>query len=154
LWPWPFILGLLLLSRLVAGLFMGVYAPVGCGLILLDVLFGLWIWVARSVGNLFLLFDNFARRALRPSEKWEACVVGGGVFVGLPMFAVGLCHHDVALLLGVTLLGSTSPVSRDVSNHSRFGPFLLMICFNLVYLQSLLGLFCLESDFDVQDTLA
>jgi Flp pilus assembly protein TadD len=153
-WRWPFILGLLLLSRLVAGLFMGVYAPVGWGLILLYVLFGLWIWVARSVGNLFLLFDNFARRALLPSEKWEACVVGGGVLVGLPMFAVGLCHHDVALLLGVTLLGSAFPMSLVFTNPSRFGRILFMICGSLVYLLGLLGLFCLESDFDVQDTLA
>ena len=153
-WRWPFILGLLLLSRLVAGLFMGVNAPIGWGLILLYVLFGLWVWVARSVGNLFLLFDDFARRALRPSEKWEACVVGGGVLLGLPMFAVGLCHHDVALLLGVTLLGSAFPMSLVFTNPSRFGRILFMICGSLVYLLGLVGLFCLESDFDVQDTLA
>ncbi len=128
-WRWPFILGLLLLSRLVAGLFMGVYAPIGWGLILLYVLFGLWIWVARSVGNLFLLFDDFARRALRPSEKWEACVVGGGVLLGLPMFAVGLCHHDVALTYpDVTF--ALRRFSHVVGLHqpSRSDVLLFMIC--------------------------
>jgi Flp pilus assembly protein TadD len=151
---WPFVLGLLLVSKAASGLFMGVYAPIGWGLILLYVLFGLWVWVARSVGNLFLLFDQFARRALLPAEKWEACVVGGGVLLGLPMFVVGLCHHDVALLLGVTLLGSAFPMSLVFTNPSRIGRILFMICGSLVYLLGLIGLFCLESSFDVQDTLA
>ena len=151
---WPFVLGLLLLSRVVAGLFMGVYAPIGWALLLLYILFGLWIWVARSVGNLFLLFDHFARRALLPSEKLEACVVGGGVLLGLPMFAVGLFHHDVALMVGVTLLGSAFPMSLVFTNPSRLGRILFLICGSLVYFLGLIGLFCLESEFDVQDTLA
>src|SRR5258708_33852641 len=70
------------------------------------------------------------------------------------MFAVGLCDHDVALLLGVTLLGSAFPMSLVFTNPSRFGRILFMICGSLVYLLGLLGLFCLESEFDVQDTLA
>ena len=57
--------------------------PGGYIIVALYFLFVLWVWVARPVGNALLLFDPFARYALRPPEKVEASVVTGSLVVGV-----------------------------------------------------------------------
>ncbi len=63
------VIGLLLLMQLANITFVGRLAPIGFALVAAYCLFVLWIWVARGVGNLFLLFDQFARHALGAGEK-------------------------------------------------------------------------------------
>lgn len=49
--------------------------------------FALWSHLARSFGSFFILFDRFARQALRPREFWEGAVVGGLIVAALASLA-------------------------------------------------------------------
>jgi hypothetical protein len=100
----------------------------------------LWIWVARGVGNLFLLFDRFARRSLGSGEKREAIVVGGGVLVGLTLFAAGLLLKQISLdFLGLTFVGAVFPMSLFFTNRSTAGRIVFGLVGTLVYLGGLVS---------------
>ncbi len=57
----------------------------GCWLV-----FALWSHLARGLGTFFIVFDRFARRALRTFEKWEGIAVGGCIFLSLATLLAGL----------------------------------------------------------------
>jgi hypothetical protein len=101
-------------------------------------LFVLWIWVAKGVGNLFLLFDRFARIALRTDEKAEALVVGGGVLLGLASFAVGLWVKQISVVfVGLTLIAAAFPMSLLFTNRSKPGRIVFGFVGAFVYLGGL-----------------
>jgi hypothetical protein len=115
------VIGLLLLMQLANFTFVGKLAPIGFALVAVYCLFVLWIWVARGVGNLFLLFDRFARHALRNGEKgrpwWLVAGDGRGYIV---------CRWSVAqqigvVFLGLTLVGAVFPMSLVFTNRSKAG---------------------------------
>jgi tetratricopeptide (TPR) repeat protein len=134
------VIGLLLLMQLANVTFVGRLAPVGFALVAVYCLFVLWIWVARGVGNLFLLFDRFARHALRPGEKREAIVVGGGVLFGLALFGAGLLLKQFGLIfLGLTLVGAVFPMSLVFTNRSQAGRIVFGLIGALVYLGGLIS---------------
>jgi hypothetical protein len=129
------VIGLLLLMQLANVTFVGRLAPIGFALVAVYCLFVLWIWVARGVGNLFLLFDRFARHALGSGEKREAIVVGVGVLAGLTLFAAGLVLKQISLvLLGLTFVCSVFPMSLVFTNRSKAGRMVFGLVGALVYL--------------------
>jgi tetratricopeptide (TPR) repeat protein len=119
---WLLIIGLLVLMRIARALFVGPLAPLAVAIVALYLLFVLWVWVARGVGNLMLLFDKFARHALARSEKLEAGFVGGGVVAGLALLAVGLPLEQFQIvLLALTLIAAAFPMSLVFTNPSKLG---------------------------------
>ena len=116
------VIGLLILLQFANLAFVGRLAPVGMVIVAFYCLFVLWIWVAKGVGNLFLLFDRFARLALRVDEKREALVVGGGVLFGLASFSAGLLLKQISLIfVGLTFIAAAFPMSLFFTNRSRPG---------------------------------
>jgi hypothetical protein len=135
------VIGLLILMQFANAAFVGRLAPVGMALIGLYCLFVLWIWVARGVGNLFLLFDRFARLALRSDEKREAIAVGGGVVVGLALFVTGLLSKQICVIfVGLTLIAAAFPMSLVFTNRSKAGRVVFGLVGAFVYLGGLLSL--------------
>ena len=85
----------------------------------------LWAFVANSVGNFILLFDRFARHALKRSEAIEAAVSGGSVVVGLVFLGAGFAlGMQWSLLLGGALALGAIPWSMVFTNASRMGAVL------------------------------
>jgi Flp pilus assembly protein TadD len=134
------VIGLLILMQLSNIAFVGSLAPVGMVLVAFYCLFVLWIWVAKGVGNLLLLFDRFARLALRPDEKKEAFVVGGGVLVGLAMFVTGLLAKQISVIfVGLTLTAAAFPMSLVFTNRSKAGRLVFSLVGAFVYLGGLIS---------------
>lgn len=124
----------------ILGLFLGVqYAksvPGGFIITAFYMLFVLWVWVAKPFGNFFLLFDSFARYALRPAEKREAVAVGGGLLAGLAILATGAALGAApVVLLGLGFIAAAFPLSMTFTNGSRLGTWL----FGTVAATTLLG---------------
>ena len=72
-----------------------------------------------------LLFDRFAKYALRPREKIEAGVVGGGLLVGLFAVIASLGFDlPVVRLSGIGLIATAFPLSLTFTNTSRAGTWL------------------------------
>ena len=135
------VIGLLILLQFANIAFVGRLAPVGMVIVAFYCLFVLWIWVAKGVGNLFLLFDRFARLALRVDEKREALVVGGGVLVGLASFGAGLLLKQISLVfVGLTFIAAAFPMSLFFTNRSRPGRIVFGSVGAFVYLGGLLSL--------------
>ncbi len=135
------VIGLLILMQFANVAFVGRLAPVGMVLVALYCLFVLWIWVAKGVGNLFLLFDRFASIALRTDEKTEALVVGGGVILGLLLFATGLCVKQISVIfVGLTLIAAAFPMSLVFTNRSKSGRIVFGLVGGFVYLGGLVSL--------------
>ena len=135
------VIGLLILMQLANVVLVGRLAPVGIALVVFYCLFVLWIWVAKGMGNLFLLFDRFARLALRSDEKKEALVVGGGVLLGLALFATGLLIKQIGVIfVGLTLIAAAFPMSLVFTNRSKKGRVVFGTVGGLVYLGGLLSL--------------
>jgi tetratricopeptide (TPR) repeat protein len=119
------IIGLWLAIKGVHSIFTGQWAPLGIALVVLYFLFILWVWVAKGVGNFFLIFDRFARHALSKTEKVEALFTGGGVLVGLTMSGVGWLINQIDLMLaGLTFVGAAFPMALVFTNASRVGRWL------------------------------
>lgn len=113
----------------IIGLYFGVKVagriPGGFILVALYMLFVLWVWVAKPVGNFFLLFDAFARYALRPAEKSEAVIVGGGLLAGLVVLIAGAGLAAAPIItLGLGLIAASFPLSMTFTNGSRLGSWL------------------------------
>jgi tetratricopeptide (TPR) repeat protein len=135
------VIGLLILLQFANIAFVGRLAPLGMVIVAFYCLFVLWIWVAKGVGNLFLLFDRFARLALRVDEKREALVVGGGVLVGLASFGAGLLLKQISLVfVGLTFIAAAFPMSLFFTNRSRPGRIVFGSVGAFVYLGGLLSL--------------
>ena len=135
------VIGLLILMQIANVTFVGKLAPIGMVLVAFYCLFVLWIWVAKGVGNLFLLFDRLARLSLRSDEKTEALVVGGGVLVGLALFVTGLLIKQISLIfVGLTLIAAAFPMSLVFTNRSRPGRVVFGLVGALVYLGGFLSL--------------
>ena len=110
----------------ILGLYFGVQIarqiPGGFVIVALYFLFVLWVWVARPVGNAWLLFDPFARYALRPPEKVEASVVTGSLVAGVAAVMVSFAlSSDTALLIGFCGIAAAFPLSLIFTNTSVLG---------------------------------
>ena len=136
------VLGLLLLMQIANVAFVGQLALVGVVLVLFYFLFVLWIWVAKAIGNLFLLFDPFGRVALNSGEKQEALIAGGGALCGLILFAAGLLLKQIGILIaGLTMVAAAFPMSLVFTNRSRPGRIVFSLIGALVYLGGLISIF-------------
>jgi tetratricopeptide (TPR) repeat protein len=116
------ILGLFLLARLSRHFLTGSLQSIGTLIAIAYMLFALWSWVARGIGNLFLLLDSFARHALRTNEKIEALLVGGNVLVGLPFYVAGIAGFlPVLMAPGMFMVASAFPFSATFTNENPTG---------------------------------
>jgi tetratricopeptide (TPR) repeat protein len=116
------IIGLYFAVRLMRTVFTGNLAVIGSVAVLLYMIFALWSWVAKGVGNLFLLFNDFARRALKAEEKTEAVLVGGNVIAGVLICIAAFGFRVTPLLfLGPSLIGAAFPFSMVFGNNNRLG---------------------------------
>ncbi len=119
---WAVILGLYFGQKLARAIFTGPYKMVGIGIAALYFLLVLWVWVAKGVGNFILLFDKFAKHALRRNEKIEAVMVGGGVCGGIVLLGAGVAVTAMPLIvLGIAFLAAAFPFSMTFTNDSRLG---------------------------------
>jgi tetratricopeptide (TPR) repeat protein len=119
---WAIILGLYFGMRFSRVLFTGSLEPVGIAIVLLYLLFVCWTWLAKGTGNLILLFDGFAKHALRTSEKLEGITVGGGLLTGLVLVAFSFVFSPLWLfILGVGLCAAAMPFSMVFTNASVLG---------------------------------
>lgn len=122
---WAVIIGLYLALNFSRRIFATSHPLVGIGIALVYFLFVLWVWVAKGVGNFILLFDSFARCALRRNEKIEALFVGGGLIGGILLFATGFAINSIApIVLGTALVAAAFPFSLTFTNSSRKGSVL------------------------------
>lgn len=82
-------------------------------------LFALWSHLARSFGSFFILFDRFARQALRPREFWEGAVVGGLICAALAclisIMATG--HPDGTFPAMAFLLAAVANAAAFTNDH-------------------------------------
>lgn len=136
---WAVIIGLYVLARFASRLKGGL----GLAIMAIYFLFVLWVWVARPFGNLMLLFDRFARHALRRNEKIEAAVVGGGLAAGILALACGMAlNSGLALTAGIGLIAMSFPFAMTFTNASKIGS----IIFGTVGAITVLGtLLCLAA---------
>lgn len=122
---WMVILGLYFGVKFARLLFTGPYAPIAKALGLVYLVFVLWVWIARGLGNFILLFDRFAKHALRRREKWEAVFVGGGVCAAVLLVGASVpMHSPVLLLAGCSCLAAAVPFAITFTNDSKIGPWL------------------------------
>ncbi len=138
---WAWIIGILVVYQIARRLADLVSPALGLGVVALYLLFVLWGFVANALGNFILLFDRFARHALRPAERWEAVVVGGGVAAGAALLAVSLpVVFAPGLTLGAAMTVSAIPLSMVFTNKSRSGALLFGTIAGITLGGALLGL--------------
>jgi hypothetical protein len=122
---WAVILGLYFGVKLSRAVFQGPYKMIGVGIGALYFLLVLWVWIAKGVGNFILLFDKFAKHALRRNEKIEAVMVGGGVCGGILLFGAGVAVNTFApIVIGGAFVAAAFPFSMTFTNESRAGRML------------------------------
>ena len=119
---WAVVIGVYLIFRYIRLLARNVSPALAIGVTALYFLFVLWGFVANAVGNFILLFDRFARYALRRGEKIEAVVVGGSIVLGVVLLAAGFTFRwSWILVLGGSLVAAAIPFSMVFTNKSRAG---------------------------------
>ena len=122
---WMVTIGLYLGFRVLRALAGKVSTNLALAVGALYLLLVLWAFVANGVGNFILLFDRFARHALRRNETIEASIVGGSVCAGLVFVCIGFASGmSWALLLGGALALGAIPWSMVFTNASRIGAIL------------------------------
>ncbi|MGY8688969.1 MAG: tetratricopeptide repeat protein, partial [Verrucomicrobiales bacterium] len=85
-----FMVGLLIGVQVFMRSLKDVSPPMSLAIGALYILFVVWTYVATSVGSLIVLGDRRARHTLKPIEKLDAILVGGGVVLGVGLVIVGL----------------------------------------------------------------
>ena len=122
---WAVILGFYVGFRLLRAAAKTVSPTLALAIGALYLLLVLWAFVANPVGNFILLFDRFARYALKRNEAIEAAIAGGSVVVGLALLCMGFAlGMQWALLLGGALALGAIPWSMVFTNGSRVGAML------------------------------
>jgi tetratricopeptide (TPR) repeat protein len=117
-----FVVGVLVFVNFARVMFMGPLAPLATVAFVVYLLFVLWVWLARPAGNFILLFDRFARHALKRAEKIEAMLVGGALCVGLPLLVTGASLQSLGLSFpAISLIASAFPMSMTLTNPSKAG---------------------------------
>jgi Tfp pilus assembly protein PilF len=122
---WAVILGLYFGVKVLRNVARQFSPGLAIGIGVLYFVFVLWVYVADPVGNFILLFDRFARYALRETEKIEAAVVGGSILVGLAALMAGIALDIFpAAIVGGGLVFAAIPFSMVFTNRARAGAIL------------------------------
>ena len=122
---WAVVLGLYFGFRILGDVAEKFSPGLAIGIGVLYFVFVLWVYIADPVGNFILLFDRFARYALRTMEKVEAAVVGGSIIVGLASLIAGIALDIFpAAILGGALVFAAIPFSMVFTNRARVGAVL------------------------------
>jgi tetratricopeptide (TPR) repeat protein len=122
---WGVVLGLYFGVKFSRILFTGPMKPVGIGIAVLYAIFVFWVWIAKGIGNFILLFDRFAKHALRRNEKIEALFVGGGVVLALLLVGSSFAFKaGPPMVLGLGCGLAAIPFSLTFTNDSKIGAWL------------------------------
>jgi tetratricopeptide (TPR) repeat protein len=144
---WAVVIGIYLGYRLIRYLAEAVSPALAVAAGAIYFLLVLWVFVANAFGNFILLFDRFARHALRRDESYEAVAVGGGVATGLALLFLGFVSGwSWAFILGGALAVSAIPLSMVFTNKSRLGAAIFSGIALFMYGGALLAIFALASD--------
>jgi Tfp pilus assembly protein PilF len=99
-----------------------------------------FVWLAPGFGNLIVLLDRSARRALKRTEAVEGITVGGGLVIGGLLLLGGAATNEMALMLaGAGFVAGAIPASLTFTNTSRNGRILFGGVLLATYATSLLA---------------
>ncbi|MFZ4763372.1 MAG: tetratricopeptide repeat protein [Roseimicrobium sp.] len=88
----------------------------------------LWSHLARGVGSFFMLFDGFARRALRPVEFWEGVAVGGATLCALLCLGLSVAAAlQEARFAALALFFSAIVSAAAFTNDHYWGKYLYAV---------------------------
>lgn len=118
-------IGIWLLYRTIRGAVQSFSPALAAALAFAYLTFVFWSYVARGLSTFFLLTDRFARQALRPKEKLEGLVVGGGFTIGAILIGAGMISNQFPLsLIGGALAAQAVPSSLFFIRESAAGRWL------------------------------
>ncbi len=118
-------IGIYIAYKFLRNIFEKIDSRLATGFVVLYLTFVFWTYVARGLSTFFLLTDRFARLALRPKEKWEALIVGGGFALGFVLLVTAFClNHEALLITGGALLGQSIPAAVFFDRNGRAGRWL------------------------------
>lgn len=83
-----------------------------------------WGSLARSIASFTMLFDDFARRSLKPLEKWEGVVVGGLVVLALMTLLVAVTLKPAFIMLALGLFICAIPAASAFTNDHYIGKWI------------------------------
>lgn len=83
----------------------------------------LWSHLARGFGSFFMVFDRFARRALKPMERWEGVAVGGGTLLAVLFLGLGLTVYKGGMLAALAFFFSAITSSAAFTNQHHVGKY-------------------------------
>ena len=118
---WLF-LGAFVVYKLVVAALKPVSPALAMLVVIFYTLFVLWSYVAQGIGTLLILGDPMARLALKPREKWEGILVGGGSVTGLALILLSLALPSSGLgTPGIALAAMSIPWALCLGNDNAAG---------------------------------
>lgn len=100
-----------------------------------------WSHLARGFGSFFMLFDVFARRALKPLEKWEGIAVGGVTLAALLWLLATFAVPEQGLnLVALSLFASAVVSAAAFTNDHHVGKYVYAGAASIAGLGALLTL--------------
>ncbi|MGJ8640440.1 MAG: tetratricopeptide repeat protein [Opitutaceae bacterium] len=91
-------------------------------------IFALWSHLARGLSTFYIVIDKFARRALRPMERWEGISVGGCLLLSIVSITSGLFINpdnagDLALIFLFAGVANAAAFTNDhhIGKYVYFG---------------------------------
>jgi tetratricopeptide (TPR) repeat protein len=137
---WAIIIGAYLAFRFGTAALQRVSSGAAIAFTFVYLSFVLWVWLAPGFGNLIVLLDRSARRALKRTEAVEGITVGGGLVIGGLLLLGGAATNEMALMLaGAGFVAGAIPASLTFTNTSRNGRILFGGVLLATYATSLLA---------------
>ena len=134
-------IGIWLLYSTIRSFLKGLSPTLATAFTFLYLMFVFWSYVARGLSTFFLLTDRLARQALRPREKTEAVLVGGGFSTGAVLIGLGVITQiPFFSLLGGVLAAQAIPASLFLTKESKAGRLLYGTSAGITWLCSLVVL--------------
>jgi tetratricopeptide (TPR) repeat protein len=110
--------------RLLHSALKGISPILASALVAVWLTLAFWSHLARGIGSFFMLFDGFARRALKPVEKWEGIAVGGATLVALLYLLASLMTAEAGLnLVALALFFSAIASAAAFTNDHHVGKY-------------------------------
>lgn len=107
-----------------------------------------WSHLARGVGSFFMLFDGFARRALKPVEKWEGIAVGGATLTALLYLLGSWATSEAGLsMVALALFFSAIASAAAFTNDHHVGKYVYGVAAGIAGVGAVVTLFSLVLPF-------
>ncbi|MEM9480244.1 MAG: tetratricopeptide repeat protein [Verrucomicrobiota bacterium] len=121
---WVLIIAIYLGYRFGSAILSGIHPVLGALLMFLYLGLVIGMWLAGSLGNLLIVADSSARRALNRGEKLNGIFAGGGFVLGLLLIVSAVFMpgaKEAFFQLGLTLAIGAVPASLTFANPSPNG---------------------------------